>query len=320
MADMRYTIGQLAGLTGLPVRTIRFYSDEGVLPPAGRTAAGYRLYGEADRVRLELVRKLRDVGFDLPTIRALVERDLPMDRAVDLQLRAVEAQLRTLRVARAVLRRAQARGGEDAAHLGMLHALARLGAAERARLVAAFWDDATAGMYVDEDWVRAMSQASVPELPEDPTAEQLEAWLELAELATDTDFHAALRKESAPLWSGEGPEVDHRAWNAANQAVMEDVEAALRAGVAPDDAAAVPLVDRFVELAAAGCGRSSDVRFRSELLEGFEAHDPRAERWWELVAILRGCPSPQPTIAAYHWLSAALRATTVRPVQTSGRG
>jgi hypothetical protein len=37
-------IGELATRTGLPVRTIRFYSDSGVVPPAGRTDAGYRLY------------------------------------------------------------------------------------------------------------------------------------------------------------------------------------------------------------------------------------------------------------------------------------
>jgi hypothetical protein len=39
------TIGELAERTGLSVRTIRFYSDSGVVPPAGRTDAGYRLYG-----------------------------------------------------------------------------------------------------------------------------------------------------------------------------------------------------------------------------------------------------------------------------------
>ncbi|MEV8632287.1 MerR family DNA-binding transcriptional regulator [Streptosporangium sp. NPDC051023] len=42
-----FTIGQLARPTGLPVRTIRFWSDIGVVPPAGRSGCGYRLYDTA---------------------------------------------------------------------------------------------------------------------------------------------------------------------------------------------------------------------------------------------------------------------------------
>ena len=41
--SMAFTIGELAKRTGLPVTTIRFYSDEGLLPPIDRTNAGYRL-------------------------------------------------------------------------------------------------------------------------------------------------------------------------------------------------------------------------------------------------------------------------------------
>jgi DNA-binding transcriptional MerR regulator len=44
------TIGELARLTGLTVKTVRFWSDEGLVPPADRTPAGYRLYDSA-RVR-----------------------------------------------------------------------------------------------------------------------------------------------------------------------------------------------------------------------------------------------------------------------------
>jgi DNA-binding transcriptional MerR regulator len=38
------SIGDLARRTGLSVKTIRWYSDQGLVPPAGRSAAGYRLY------------------------------------------------------------------------------------------------------------------------------------------------------------------------------------------------------------------------------------------------------------------------------------
>jgi hypothetical protein len=39
----RYRIGELARLSGLSVKTIRFYSDRGLVPPAERTGAGYRV-------------------------------------------------------------------------------------------------------------------------------------------------------------------------------------------------------------------------------------------------------------------------------------
>ena len=66
------SIGELATRTGLPVRTIRFYSDSGVVPPADRTEAGYRLYGPDALARLGLVRTLRDLGIDLATIRRVL--------------------------------------------------------------------------------------------------------------------------------------------------------------------------------------------------------------------------------------------------------
>ena len=63
--DTLYSIGELACRTGLPVRTIRFYSDIGVVPPTDRTSAGYRLYDIDALARLDLVRTLRDLGIDL---------------------------------------------------------------------------------------------------------------------------------------------------------------------------------------------------------------------------------------------------------------
>jgi DNA-binding transcriptional MerR regulator len=72
----RITIGALARLTGLPVRTLRFYSDSGLVTPADRSDAGYRLYDAAAAGRVELVRTLRELGVDLPTIKRVLDREL----------------------------------------------------------------------------------------------------------------------------------------------------------------------------------------------------------------------------------------------------
>ena len=49
------TIGELARSAGLTAKTVRFWSDQGLLPPAGRTPAGYRLYGPDALGRLGLI-------------------------------------------------------------------------------------------------------------------------------------------------------------------------------------------------------------------------------------------------------------------------
>ena len=48
-----YTIGQLANMAGVTVRTLHHYDQIGLLRPSARTAAGYRLYEEADLLRLQ---------------------------------------------------------------------------------------------------------------------------------------------------------------------------------------------------------------------------------------------------------------------------
>jgi hypothetical protein len=51
------TIGEAARLTGIGAKTIRFYEDIGLLPPARRSANRYRRYGQADVNRLVLLRR-----------------------------------------------------------------------------------------------------------------------------------------------------------------------------------------------------------------------------------------------------------------------
>ena len=133
------SIGELANRTGLPVRTIRFYSDEGVVPPADRTDAGYRLYGPDALARLGLVRTLRDLGLDLATIRRVLEREVSLTDVAAAHAAALDAQIRVLRVQKAVLQ-AVARRDSDPKELQKMHRLAQLSDDERKRIVADFLD------------------------------------------------------------------------------------------------------------------------------------------------------------------------------------
>jgi DNA-binding transcriptional MerR regulator len=63
-----HTISELAALSGLSVRTIRFYRAQGLIPSAGREGSATR-YPEATLARLRLIAKLRDRHLSLAEIR-----------------------------------------------------------------------------------------------------------------------------------------------------------------------------------------------------------------------------------------------------------
>jgi DNA-binding transcriptional MerR regulator len=61
-------IGQLATQTGVPVRTIRFYEQAGLLPTPQRTPGGYRSYDDDAVTRLRFVRSAQALGLSLAEI------------------------------------------------------------------------------------------------------------------------------------------------------------------------------------------------------------------------------------------------------------
>src|SRR5438034_4612980 len=71
-------IGELARRSGLSVKTIRFYSDVGLVPETERAPSGYRRYDAQSLLRLEFVRTLRDLGLDLATIRRVLDREIDL--------------------------------------------------------------------------------------------------------------------------------------------------------------------------------------------------------------------------------------------------
>jgi len=302
-----FSIGRLAALTGLPVKTIRFYSDAGLLPPSGRTEAGHRRYTATDVARLQLVRTLRDLDVDLGTVGQLLAGRRELGELLAAQARALEARDRALHRQLAVLRAAAA--SPTSATLRRVHALSRLEAAERGRLLDRFWDRVTEGL-PGSDAVDRLRAAGTPELPADPTGAQLDAWLELAELAADEDFRHTTRANA--LWGVEavGGSFDPDAFSRRIGHGLAAAAELRAAGVEPADpraaAAVAPMARAFAEL----MGRRDGPAFRHWLVEQLDAHtDPRAERYWELVGIVQGRPGQEfaAVVADHAWLLAALR-------------
>lgn len=83
-ADVARTVGAVAELTGVSVRTLHHYDHIGLVVPSVRTAAGYRGYTDADVERLHLVLVYREAGLALGDIRALLD-DPTVDGLARLQ-------------------------------------------------------------------------------------------------------------------------------------------------------------------------------------------------------------------------------------------
>ena len=67
-----FGIGQLAKCADVAIDTVRYYERNGLLPPSGRLASGYRRYGEIELKRLRFIRRAKVLGFSLEDIRGLL--------------------------------------------------------------------------------------------------------------------------------------------------------------------------------------------------------------------------------------------------------
>lgn len=112
MAGQKIAIGELARRSGCKVQTVRYYETIGLLPRPLRTAGNHRVYGPEQAARLGFVRKARDLGFPLDSIRALLELgDEPADSCDEINriaashLADVESRIARLRNLRAELER-----------------------------------------------------------------------------------------------------------------------------------------------------------------------------------------------------------------------
>ena len=68
-----YTVGRVADLSGVTIRTLHHYDEVGLLSPGGRSAAGYRIYEDRDLERLQRILFYRELGFTLSEISTIVD-------------------------------------------------------------------------------------------------------------------------------------------------------------------------------------------------------------------------------------------------------
>lgn len=72
MSEKKYKIGQLAELTGLTQRTIRYYDELGLLKTSSRTQGGQRIYSDSDLLYIKRIMELKALSFSLEEIKAII--------------------------------------------------------------------------------------------------------------------------------------------------------------------------------------------------------------------------------------------------------
>ncbi|GGT32884.1 helix-turn-helix domain-containing protein [Streptomyces chromofuscus] len=292
-----FTIGELARTTGLTVRTIRYWSDEGVLHPVARSTGGYRLYDAASVARLELIRTLRELGLGLDDVRRVLAGETTVAEVAATHVVALDARIRALKVTRAVLSTV-ARRGSTAEEMTLMNRLARLSAAERSRILQEFVDEMFHGLDTADPAIRERMRTMAVDLPEQPTPEQVDAWVELAEMLQDPVFRARMREVAEFNAADRGPDVPAGAslWFA-RRLVRLGAEARER-GIAPESP----------EAAEALRGLLGDAD-PAEVLERLRSGaDDRVTRYRELLAVVKGGEPAAAHREEFAWVVAALEA------------
>lgn len=324
-----YSIGDAAHRSGLSVSAVRFYAEAGIIEPTGTSEGGHRLYDIHAIARLELVRTLRELDTGLEEIRRLLQGGTTLHELLTTHLEVVERQEQVLRARQAVLR-TLIEQGSTTAQADLMHRLVSMADDERERVVDGFWDEVGRGLDVPEGFVDRLRMMR-PRLPQDPTAAQLQAWIELADLLCDQGFSAGVRDYLRDVYSpAPGRFI---ATDSVQDFIHTDgAEAGARlvalhqAGEPPHSRYSQEAVARFAEVSAALSGSRADAGYRARLAAAFEqaeifmgqedgpyqAEEARLARthgrYLSLVAAINGnAPQEEDPIPYISWLVAALR-------------
>ncbi|MET9499411.1 MerR family transcriptional regulator [Streptomyces sp. NPDC006552] len=305
-SDGLWSIGELAERAGTTVKTVRFYSDSGLLPERARSAGGHRRYAPGALERLALIRSLRNLGLPVSQVRRIVDERAgaqgALEDAVAAHLHTLGSRLSALRWQESALRAVQEAAPEERAE--RLHLVGALDTPPGTAPLARFWR-AWLPPRMPAKARAVFLDAAVPQPPDTPSPAQVLAFARLC----------ALVRRPCPTGPAARPTqpAAHRAAGPAESALLYaglaqayDLAAVrMRGGVDPE---AGDALDCFVATYASVLRRRDTPAFRRALARQL-ALDPRLDGYWELVERLLtpegGRPEPTPG-TAHDWLRTAL--------------
>lgn len=303
MNDSLYTIGELARISGIAVRRIRFYSDEGLLPPLSRTRSNYRIYSDADVARLQLIRALREAGVSLEAIGELLAQRLSIRKALELRLDALEAEVSAKQRIVNCIRTTLECDEPTEADLRRLWNMTTLTQTQVRNAARRLLDTAAQGSALNDEWKERMLAASTPELPEKPTPRQIDAWNEITAMLTDETFIAQMGADMNDMWQ---EEFDPAAYAEASDATLAKVRKAMASGALPTSAMGRVLAQEWLDASARAMKREPSKDFVQWHLDQYRKYHGRSTRYQELLAILRGEDPAAAAGSEWLWINQAV--------------
>ncbi|MEU1664284.1 MerR family transcriptional regulator [Streptomyces sparsogenes] len=290
-------IGELAARTGLPVKTIRYYSDIGLLPESGRSPGGHRRYAADALPRLRLIQRLRALDTPIAAIAAVMTGERSLAELVTHELDAVQARLREATWRQGMLRTLDDCPGPE--RLRRLALLAGVGRPEEAhdRLVR-YWRWALPAD-LPPRLARAVIEGAVPVPPDTPTAATVLGYAELHALATGDDRRRQPQRHQvgdvASFYAG----------------VIDACALATEALATGCPARHAEALDHFVRTYARVGGHDDTPAFRAHLRARFR-HGTRPDgftpRYWRHALAVTGATPPRSTATGPGHLAAPLAA------------
>ncbi len=302
MSEKMHTIGDLSQMSGISVRRIRFYSDKGLLPPATRTFSNYRVYSDADVARLDLIRTLREAGIGLAAIRKILSRHLSLKEVLAMRLETLEAEIASRRRIASVLRTTLKIDQPTETDLRRLWTMTTLSQTQMRTTMERLYDKMAMNADMGDDWKQQMIDASMPELPDEPTSRQIDAWNEITAMITDDGFMAEMQADTATMWNGE---FDAAAYAEAADSILAQVRTAIDDGRDPLSPSGTAIAREWLEKSAKAMRRQPDRAFLDWHLDQYRKHHARSARYQELLAILRG-DEPGQTTNEWQWINEAM--------------
>ncbi|MBB3126354.1 DNA-binding transcriptional MerR regulator [Paenibacillus rhizosphaerae] len=95
MMNTQWKVGELAAMTGLTIRTLRYYDQIGLFSPSGHTESGHRIYNGHDLARLQQILSLKELGLSLDEVKEIVDGNefSPLD-IVQIQMDRLKSTIR----------------------------------------------------------------------------------------------------------------------------------------------------------------------------------------------------------------------------------
>ncbi|WP_309234494.1 MerR family transcriptional regulator [Nocardia sp. XZ_19_385] len=296
----RIGIGEMSRRTGVAVRTIRFYCDEGFLE-CERTSGGHRMFDPTAVEKLVLLRRLRGVGVGLPAVAEVLSGSLPVAEAIAAERAAIDNELAALAWRRSALRAVEdSVPGTERVRLELLAAVQDRSAAEDQML--RFWRRLLGPL--PPQMFDGFAFMNIPTLPTEPTPHQL---LTYAELVAHLAAPRAKAIMSQTIWRSRPADIQDRRRLLVGLAESGEQVAPLVVTGAPPSPG--PALDYFVAAHAGARGMRDTGDFRRTLLRASDETNPWIHRYWTLTGELIG---PATSGAAQLWLHQAL-ARSIQP-------